>query len=186
MDKYIKEIDNWDKYQNHTKNNKFFILKKEIDELSLVYYKIVYKIPANKNYCFKTLIDPNMRIHLSNNSMKYNIIGDKHTNNDLQLWYEKINYSDDLYSIEKINSIQNKNLIFSYSHDHPNFKDNGSILNKRENIFSGIKIYDDDESNDKNNNSVIVVLLTFGMFEMISENIIDGTIGFLQNLEKNC
>ena len=33
------------------------------------------------------------------------------------------------------------------------------------------------------NNSVLVSLLTFGQFEMISDNIVDGTIAYLDNLK---
>ena len=183
MNTYIKEIDNWNNYINHEKNNSYFVLKKDVDELNLVYYKIVYKIPTNKEKCIETLTDPEIRQLLSNNKMRCKVLHNVSDNTKNKIWYEKINFSEELYSIEKINVNYDNYLIYSFSETNNAIQDNGNILNKRENIFTGIKIFNDDESNDPRNNSVVVVLLTFGLFEMISDNIVDGTISYLDNLK---
>ena len=184
MNSYIKEIDNWKNYIDHEKNNNYFILKKEVDEYNIIYYKIIYKIPTNKNNCLNALTEPEIRELLSNNKMTCKIIHKLNSDNkNIKAWYEKINYNSELYSIEKINVSYDNHLIYTYSDPNPPFNDNGNVLNKRDNIFTGIKIFDDEESSDPKNNSVLVSLLTFGQFEMISDNIVDGTIAYLDNLK---
>ncbi len=170
MSMFINQFDNSSDYKFYKKIRGFKIfIRKSYNNMN--FYKIEGNMPCKSKKCISYLSSPEIREDISKKSMTCKVIQKV----DKNRWYEiiKINpgdnlFFDNLYSVELIT--KNKNLLYSYSKDPPNSYFEES-LEKRENIFTGIRCDSIDDKSCKLN-----AILTFGEFEMSQKTIVESMV----------
>jgi len=172
--KELIDVDNIFKFMKKKKDFSVFFIN---DFNNKIIYKILGYIPCNFKKCINYLSNQKIRESLSKDSMKFKII---EKINDKE-WFELITFESKInlgpiYSIEKV--VVEDDLIYNYSLDPENYKDNFTNGDKRENEFSCFKCFDIDS-----NKCLITVILTFDQFELGHEMYVDSTIDFLERLK---
>ncbi|VVU95733.1 hypothetical protein CPAV1605_1489 [seawater metagenome] len=167
---FTSQFDNTNDYKYYDKIKGFdTFLRKGFHNMNM--YKIYREMPCNSKKCLNYISSSKIREDISKGSMTCKVI--KKIND--KSWYEiiKINagdslFFDNLYSVELIQ--KKDNMLFSYSKDPPGSKFDES-LEKRENLFTGIKCDSIDE-----NNCLLTIILSFGEFEISQKTILKAMI----------
>lgn len=167
---FTSQFDNTSDYKYFAKIKGFdTLIRKGFHNMNL--YKIHREMPCNSKKCLNYLSSPEIREDISKGSMTCKVIQTINKNS----WYEliKINASDSLFfdNLYSVELIQKKgNTLYSYSKDPPgtNYEES---LEKRENLFTGIRCDPID-----NNNCLLTVILSFGEFEISQKTILRSMI----------